>query len=231
MTRQPADRHNLVALARGAFLRAARDHRVLVAALALVLFVPQAPAVALARAATGSTATGSTAASPARWSWPLDGHPWVVRGFEPPGEPWLAGHRGVDLDASPGEPVRAAGDGRVSFAGRVGGVPTVSVTHPDGRRTTYQPVVAAVTVGDLVVRGAVLGRVSAAGSHCLPAACLHWGLRSASSYLDPLSLLGAHQAVRLLPVWSVPWPPLSEYRAAQRSSRPLPALSGAWGRW
>jgi murein DD-endopeptidase MepM/ murein hydrolase activator NlpD len=150
--------------------------------------------------APGSRA--SVSATDHHWSWPLAGWPTIVRGFEPPPEPWLAGHRGVDLLASPGEPVLAAGAGRVTFAGRVGGIPAVTVMHPDGRRTTYQPVLAAVARGHEVARGAILGRVSAGGSHCLPRACLHWGLRLGTNYLDPLSLVGAAIEVRLLPLWS-----------------------------
>jgi murein DD-endopeptidase MepM/ murein hydrolase activator NlpD len=159
--------------------------------LALLLFV--------------SPAATAGAATSAQWSWPLDGTPSVVRGFDLPTEPWLAGHRGVDLRSSPGAPVRAAGSGQVTFAGWVGGLPAVSVTHPGGLRTTYQPVLAAVARGATVTRGALLGRVSAGGSHCLPEACLHWGLRATDgSYLDPLSLLGTEQQVRLLPAWSDP---------------------------
>jgi Peptidase family M23 len=151
--------------------------------------------------ATASPAAGTASAS---WSWPLDGQPSVVRGFEPASQPWLPGHRGVDLRASPGEPVRAAGAGTVTFAGWVGGVPSVAVTHADGLRTTYQPVLAVVSRGDLVARATILGRVSAGGTHCPPLACLHWGLRRGNTYLDPLSLLGADLQVRLLPVWSGP---------------------------
>ena len=76
----------------------------------------------------------------------------------------------------------------MTFAGWVGGIPTVTVTHAAGLRTTYQPVLAEVTRGQAVARGAILGRVSAGGSHCPPLACLHWGLRRARAYLDPLSL-------------------------------------------
>jgi len=162
-----------------------------------------AATVALILALT-SALTGSSRAAPAgEWSWPLGGTPSVVRGFQPPPRPWLAGHRGVDLLASPGAPVLAAGAGRVTFAGWVGGMPAVAVTHPDGRRTTYEPVLAAVVRGEAVARGAILGRVSAGGSHCLPRVCLHWGLRLGDSYLDPLSLVGgAVSEVRLLPLWS-----------------------------
>jgi murein DD-endopeptidase MepM/ murein hydrolase activator NlpD len=135
------------------------------------------------------------------WLLPVGGQPVVVRGFQPPPEPWLAGHRGVDLRGSPGDPVLSAGAGRVSFAGSVGGKPVVVVTHAGGLRTTYEPVVAAVGRGDEVVAGEVIGGLSAAGSHCLPAACLHWGLRRGDTYLDPLALVGADRQVRLLPVW------------------------------
>jgi murein DD-endopeptidase MepM/ murein hydrolase activator NlpD len=148
-----------------------------------------------------------TASSPARaeahgWTLPLAGPPVVVRGFQPPAEPWLVGHRGVDLRGSPGDPVLSAGPGRVSFAGSVAGKPVVVVTHPSGLRTTYEPVIRAVGTGDEVTTGSLLGRLVAVGGHCLPATCLHWGLRRGDSYLDPLSLVGATLRVRLLPVWS-----------------------------
>jgi murein DD-endopeptidase MepM/ murein hydrolase activator NlpD len=66
-------------------------------------------------------------------------------------------------------------------------------------RTTYEPVQVAVHRGQQVSRGEVLGRLSLAGSHCLPTACLHWGLLRGDAYLDPLALLGLEQ-VRLLPL-------------------------------
>src|SRR5437763_11992452 len=42
------------------------------------------------------------------WCWPLPPPHHVVRGFDPPIQPWLAGHRGVDLAGAPGAPVLAA---------------------------------------------------------------------------------------------------------------------------
>jgi murein DD-endopeptidase MepM/ murein hydrolase activator NlpD len=80
----------------------------------------------------------------------------------------------------------------------------VSVDHPGGLRTTYEPVVPAVSRGDPVAAGDVLGRLGGVGSHCVTTACLHWGLRRGGTYLDPLSLLPT--GVRLLPVWSDPVP-------------------------
>jgi murein DD-endopeptidase MepM/ murein hydrolase activator NlpD len=122
-----------------------------------------------------------------------------MRRFDPPAERWLAGHRGVDLAASPGAVVRAAGAGRVVFAGPVGGRQVVSIDHAGGLRTTYEPLVPSVHAGDLVAAGDPIGRLSGGHPGCPLAACLHWGLRRGEVYLDPLALLGLGQ-VRLLPL-------------------------------
>jgi murein DD-endopeptidase MepM/ murein hydrolase activator NlpD len=133
------------------------------------------------------------------WSWPLrPGPDQVVRDFDPPPQPWLAGNRGVDLAGRAGQPVRAAGAGMVSFAGPIAGVGVVSVTS-GALRTTYEPLTVQVHRGQQVSAGSVLGRLSLVGSHCRPAACLHWGLLRGEDYLDPLALLGLEQ-VRLLPL-------------------------------
>src|SRR4051794_4940346 len=65
----------------------------------------------------------------ARWHAPLPGTLRVVRVFTAPPQPWLPGHRGVDLAATHGEAVLAAGDGVVLFAARVAGRGVVSVRH------------------------------------------------------------------------------------------------------
>ena len=135
---------------------------------------------------------------PAAFGWPL-APPAVVRHFDPPPQPWLVGHRGVDLAGAPGVAVRAAGPGRVTYAGEVAGRAVVSVTHAGGLRTTYEPVRASVAVGDAVAGGAELGRLQAGHPGCAVAACLHWGLRRGELYLDPLALLGLGR-VRLLPL-------------------------------
>ena len=148
------------------------------------------------RAAAALLAVGS----PPAWAvptevgvWPLD-QTRVVGSFSPPAKDWLAGHRGVDLAASVGQPVRSMVAGQVVFAGLVAGKPVVSVALPDGRRVTYEPVRAQVAVGDSVSAGELLGVVAAAGGHCA-VACLHVGLRTPTGYADPLSLLGRRPAV------------------------------------
>ena len=132
-------------------------------------------------------------------AWPLEPQPAVVHGFDPPDVRWGSGHRGVDLAGRVGQPVRAALPGTVSFAGRVAGRGVVVVGH-GAARTTYQPVTASVSRGTAVGRGEVIGTLAWFGTHCLPDACLHWGLVAGETYLDPLSLVGGPRPVRLLPV-------------------------------
>lgn len=133
------------------------------------------------------------------WRWPLDGTPQVTRRFDPPDTPYGSGHRGVDLAGRPGAVVRAAGAGRVGYAGVLAGRGVVTVLHAGGLKTTYEPVRASVHAGAVVAIGAVLGRLELGHPGCPVAACLHWGLLRGATYLDPLSLVGAGR-VRLLPL-------------------------------
>lgn len=125
-------------------------------------------------------------------AWPVGSRPRVLRGWEPPATVYGPGHRGVDLAAPAGAPVRAVARGRVAFAGRVAGRGVVSVdltgTGDPPLRTTYEPVTAAVEEGEEVEPGEVIGTVDASGSHCT-ATCVHWGLRRGEDYVNPLSLL------------------------------------------
>jgi murein DD-endopeptidase MepM/ murein hydrolase activator NlpD len=132
------------------------------------------------------------------FGWPVDA-PHVVRSFDPPAQPWLAGHRGVDLSAPPSSAVHAAGAGTVVYAGRLAGRGVVSVAHPGGLRTTYEPVTSSLRVGDVVMVGQLIGTLEAGHPGCPASACLHWGLRSGKGYLNPLALLGLGP-VRLLPL-------------------------------
>ena len=131
--------------------------------------------------------------------WPLQPEPEVVHAFDPPDSPYGAGHRGVDLLGTVGQPVLAALPGAVTFAGSLAGRGVVVVDHGT-TRTTYEPVAATVAVGTPVAAGTQVGTLELAGSHCFPRACLHWGWIEGETYLDPLRLVGAGP-VRLLPLW------------------------------
>lgn len=135
-------------------------------------------------------------AHPPQPSWDLPISPFsVVRAFEAPPGPYAAGHRGIDLAGSVGQPVAAAGPGVVSFSGQVAGVGVIVIRHGD-LRTTYEPVTPVVATGATVAAGQPVGHLNPGHGTC--GACLHFGLRRGDVYLDPMSLFG-RGPVRLLP--------------------------------
>jgi murein DD-endopeptidase MepM/ murein hydrolase activator NlpD len=138
-----------------------------------------------------------------RLDWPLRPRPAVTRTFDAPSPNWNRGHRGVDLAGMPRQPVYAASAGTVVFAGELAGRPLVSIAHPGGLRTSYEPVHPSVRVGQLVAEGTVLGELVAGHAGCAVAACLHWGAMwgpaSRADYVDPLGLL-ASTPIRLKPL-------------------------------
>jgi murein DD-endopeptidase MepM/ murein hydrolase activator NlpD len=130
------------------------------------------------------------------YSWPVRGP--VIRGFDEPHGPFAPGHRGIDIAAEPGTPVRAAQDGLVAFAGLVGGDLYISVDHPDGIRTTYSWLsTISVRRGEEVRREAVLGTTGSGHSGVEPPH-LHFGARNGTSYIDPLTLLERQSLVGLI---------------------------------
>ncbi|MGT2426608.1 murein hydrolase activator EnvC family protein [Amnibacterium kyonggiense] len=149
------------------------------------------------RALLVAAALGATAPA---WLWPTASHD-VVRGFEAPATAYAAGHRGVDLAAEVGEPVRAVDDGIVAFAGRVVDRGVVAIDH-DGVRSSVEPVEPVVHVGDAVERGEVIGHVGIGGSH--EPGVLHLGARIRSgdgwAYVSPLLWLGGARRAVLLPL-------------------------------
>ena len=152
---------------------------------------------ALLLAALGPLAAASPpSATPSQYGWPLlPGPDRIVRDFDPPARPWLAGNRGLDLAGRQGQAVHAANSGVVTFAGPVGGVGAVAITF-GALRTTYEPITPTVRRGEQVSVGQVIGHMDGP--------LLHWGLLRGSDYLDPLALLGLMR-VRLLPLtWSPP---------------------------
>jgi murein DD-endopeptidase MepM/ murein hydrolase activator NlpD len=152
--------------------------------------------LALAAAGTGPPTAPAGSIDPVRpgpvtYELPVSGV--VTDPFRPPTTPYGPGNRGLEHATEPGDPVRAAAAGRVTFAGAVAGTLHVTVLHADRARTTYSGL-AAVTVdaGDVVGSGQELGTSGAA---------LLWTLRLGEAYLDPAVALAASGAggVRLVP--------------------------------
>jgi murein DD-endopeptidase MepM/ murein hydrolase activator NlpD len=127
------------------------------------------------------------APSPGSYAWPLSGP--VIREFEQPTGPYAAGHRGIDIGAASGAPVRASAAGVVAFAGRIAGDLHVSIDHPDGVRTSYAFLGSvSVRAGAPVARGDTVGAVGR-GHQGSGAPHLHFGARFAGQYIDPMLLL------------------------------------------
>lgn len=170
------------------------------------------PALPGDRAVPLAPAAADTSVPAIGRAWPVGNRPAVLRGWEPPATAYGRGHRGVDLSAAPGAPVRAVAAGRVFFAGRVAGKGSSRWSWPGPAIPAPDDVRAGPGVGEEgeeMAAGAVLGTVEPTGSHCTTP-CVHWGLRRAETYLDPLSLLPpwllSRGPSRLLPVIGVPVP-------------------------
>lgn len=119
-----------------------------------------------------------------RFTWPVEGK--VVSPF---GIRKGRRHDGIDIKASRGTPIRAAGDGRVVFAGRMRGYGNlVLVRHKDHFFTAYAHNRAnRVKKGGWVKRGAVLGLVGSTGRSTGPH--LHFEIREGEKARNPLFFL------------------------------------------
>lgn len=128
------------------------------------------------------------------WRWPADPHP-IVRPFIAPATPYAAGHRGIDI-AAPSPTITAPAAGTVSFAGVVVDRPVLSIRHPGGVVSSYEPVTTDLVAGDIIAPGQPLGSIVA--GHC-SSTCLHLGVRVDGNYVSPLVMLGGIAPAVLLP--------------------------------
>jgi murein DD-endopeptidase MepM/ murein hydrolase activator NlpD len=197
-------------------------------AVAVVLLA----AVAVVGTARPAHADAVDSADDASWLRPVSGP--ALRPFEEPASIYGAGHRGADLAAGPGTPVRAANDGVVSFAGTVAHTLHVTVTHAGGLRTSYSFLSSvSVRTGQEVSRGDVLGATGGTGPDH-DGSVLHLGLRVGDRYVDPMQLFRPSDLTKLVhlvpadaPAES-PWSPARERRDLRSSLRlPVPGAGGA----
>jgi murein DD-endopeptidase MepM/ murein hydrolase activator NlpD len=133
------------------------------------------------------------------WRWPVTSPPTVLRQFVAPLARYGPGHRGVDLGLPISAKILAPAPGTVVFNGIVARIPTLVLDHGGGLRSTYQPVISTLKVGQTVAVGAAIGSLVATGGHCAPKSCLHWGARNSAGYLDPVRLVRRTMPV-LLPL-------------------------------
>jgi murein DD-endopeptidase MepM/ murein hydrolase activator NlpD len=185
------------------------------------------PAVAWPPAGSVSlpVAAGGTAFE-VRHQPPVPGEVW--RPFEPPGTAYGAGHRGVDLAAQAGDPIRASAPGTVVHAGAIAGTTWVSIDHADGLRTAYGPLATLqVEAGRHVDSAEVIGTLAPGGhGHEHRDRGLHFSVRRDGVYLDPLGVLAAGGRPSLAgPGSTSPLSrPASEQRPAGRAAVPGPPM-------
>jgi murein DD-endopeptidase MepM/ murein hydrolase activator NlpD len=146
---------------------------------------------------------GTASAAPP-WTWPAVGA--IVRGYDPPDDPYGAGHRGIDIATAVGTTIVAPDDGVVSFAGPVGGRLFLSIDHGEGLISTSSFLTSLlVRKGARVVRGQPVA-TTAWGHADLPTSHLHFGVRRDGAYVDPLDLLeppAVTSFIRLAPLEEV----------------------------
>jgi murein DD-endopeptidase MepM/ murein hydrolase activator NlpD len=113
--------------------------------------------------------------------------------FHPVLHAWRA-HKGVDYGAPTGAPVRTIGDGKVEFAGRMGGYGNVvQIDHGKGDTTVYAHLSKIdVRLGQTVERGQRIGAVGSTGWATGPH--LHFEFRENGVQRDPLEVARQSQA-------------------------------------
>jgi murein DD-endopeptidase MepM/ murein hydrolase activator NlpD len=147
---------------------------------------------------SAALAASSTAAVPqaGTWLWPVTGP--VIRGFDPPEDPYSAGHRGIDIATAFGTAIRAPAAGVVTFSGKVGGQLFITLDHGDGLSSTYSWLSStAVHKGDHVSGGATIG-ATGAGHPGSSVAHLHLGVKLDGGYIDPMIMLAPLSVVGLI---------------------------------
>ena len=180
----------------------------LVATALLALLLASSPTTLSAAAAAAERSEAAAAADVAfdvsppltggagSWQWPVVGDHRIVRPFVAPATKYSAGHRGIDIEALPSGEVVSPAYGIVHFAGVVVDRPVVSIRHPDGVISSFEPVLSALAEGTAVARGSPIG-IAGAG-HC-EVSCIHVGVRVYGEYVSPLVYLGSVPRAVLLP--------------------------------
>jgi hypothetical protein len=138
----------------------------------------------------------STGAAAVPWTWPATGA--IVRGFDPPDDPYGAGHRGIDIAAAVGSVAVAPDDGVVTFAGKVGGRLFLTIDHGGGVSSTCSWLTSVlVRKNDHVRRGQPVA-TTGWGHPEMPMPQLHFGVRVNGTYVDPMAFLGPLSVAALI---------------------------------
>ena len=153
------------------------------------------------------------------WTWPVTGA--IVRGFDPPDDPYGAGHRGIDIAAAVGTVVVAPDRGVVTFAGKVGGRLFLTIDHGGGVSSTCSWLTSVlVHKNDRVTRGQPVA-TTGWGHPEMPMPQLHFGVRLNGTYVDPMAYLGPLSVAGLIRL-----APLGGNNTAALAASPLGRMTG-----
>jgi murein DD-endopeptidase MepM/ murein hydrolase activator NlpD len=137
----------------------------------------------------------------------------------------LRAHKGVDYAAPTGTPVRAAGDGRVAFAGRKGGYGNVlEIAHTRGVVTVYGHLsrfAKSMHIGQKVTQGSVIAYVGSSGLATGPH--LHYEYRVNGVHKNPQTV-SLPSAAPIDPAWRADFEARAVLALAALEPIPGPAL-------
>jgi lipoprotein NlpD len=148
-----------------------------------------APGNAQANAQTTAQANGNPNPAPAEdeitWAWPAPGNPSVLAGFDE------ARNKGLDIAGKPGDPVLAAADGRVVYAGAGlrGYGNLIILKHNNTYLTAYAHNQTLLVKEDQTVRKGQ--KIAEMGSTDADRVKLHFEIRRQGKPVDPARYLAA----------------------------------------
>lgn len=160
-------------------------HRMRLAVAACCLGMVLAMLMAFAGPAGRALAREESSGCRSLMDWPV-AEPAVIAEFEGPPQPWMSGHRGIDLTAPVGTILLAPADGTITFTGTVAGKAVVSL-RTGASTLTFEPADTDLGIGAAVRRGQSFAVAAEGSDHC-DGRCVHWGVRrGATDYIDPRS--------------------------------------------
>ena len=138
------------------------------------------PALAAARMTARLIESVSSSAAGRSFIWPVKG---AIN------TPFGGDHDGIDIEGETGDPIAAARDGRITFAGDDGdGYGTkIVIAHGRGVKTLYSHLSRTIVEKGWVKRGTVIGEVGCTGS--CSGDHLHFEIQRDGAPVDPLDVL------------------------------------------
>lgn len=141
------------------------------------------------------------------WDYPLEEEPEIINHYEAPITNYARGHRGADFQISPDSAILAPESGTVIFSRVLGDRSLISIQHPGGYKTEFEPVCSNFKQGDSVTRGEIIGTFCEPSEnyrwHCEQPPCLHFSIRSSGGYLNPELMFGQLELSQLQAFGSV----------------------------